>query len=59
MNNKQKNLSRRKFLGGTAAVAALSVLPMSLAGKESEYVDMPLQKGGGIRTGQDWCQPPR
>jgi sugar phosphate isomerase/epimerase len=47
MNKTQKNLSRRKFLGGTAAVAALSVMPLSLAGNESDYVEAPQQKGGG------------
>ncbi len=34
-NNSKKSLSRRKFLGSTATVAAFSMMPINLFGKSS------------------------
>jgi sugar phosphate isomerase/epimerase len=56
-NNKSKrNLSRRKFLGSTAAVAAFSLMPTSLFGKSSPVEKTvagtsPDSKFGGVQIG--------
>ena len=54
--NSKKGLSRRKFLGSTAAVAAFSMMPMSLLGKSSPSVKStagvnPDSKFGGVQIG--------
>jgi sugar phosphate isomerase/epimerase len=56
MNNSQKQLSRRKFLGSTAAVAAFSLVPLNLIGKsipmaESEAGAAPNSNFGGVQIG--------
>jgi sugar phosphate isomerase/epimerase len=55
-NNSGKSLSRRKFLGSTAAIAALSVVPVSLAAMGSsaapaEADEKPNSKFGGVQIG--------
>lgn len=53
----QKNLSRRKFLGSTAALAAFSMVPLSLSGgiatslKEKTDTSKPNSKFGGVQVG--------
>lgn len=56
-NKSKRNLSRRKFLGSTATVAALSIIPVSLFGKRSE-APKPMSSGinpdskfGGVQIG--------
>jgi len=56
-NNKSKRgLSRRKFLGSTATVAAFSMIPVSLFGKDAPASSMqagttPNSKFGGVQIG--------
>lgn len=55
-NNSKRNLSRRKFLGSTATVAALSMMPISLFGKSSPVAKAfagpnPNSKFGGVQMG--------
>jgi sugar phosphate isomerase/epimerase len=55
-NNSKRNFTRRKFLGSTAAVAALSMVPMSLFGKSSPVSKAvagasPDSKIGGVQMG--------
>ncbi len=55
-NNSGTRLSRRKFLGNTAALAALSVVPVSLAAVGSspaaaEADEKPNSKFGGVQIG--------
>lgn len=55
-NNSKKGLSRRKFLGSTAAVAAFSMMPMNFLGKSSQSVKSsaganPDSKFGGVHIG--------
>jgi sugar phosphate isomerase/epimerase len=55
-NNKKGGLSRRKFLGGTAAMAALTVMPVKLFGSEQQKPAVqtsakPNSKFGGVQIG--------
>jgi sugar phosphate isomerase/epimerase len=55
-NNSKKGLSRRKFLGSTAAVAAFSMMPVNFLGKSSPSVKSsagvnPDSKFGGVQIG--------
>jgi sugar phosphate isomerase/epimerase len=55
-NNIKKGLSRRKFLGSTAAAAAFSMMPVSLFGKASSATvakpgASPDSKFGGVQIG--------
>ncbi len=55
-NSVKKNLSRRKFLGSTATVAAFSMMPISLFGKNSPAVRVksgaaPESNFGGVQIG--------
>jgi sugar phosphate isomerase/epimerase len=55
-NNPKKEISRRRFLGNTAALAAVSMVPMNLLGKEpvkvsSEATEKPNSKFGGVQIG--------
>ena len=55
-NKSKSNLSRRKFLGSTATVAALSMMPISLFGKSSPATRKaaganPDSKFGGVQIG--------
>jgi sugar phosphate isomerase/epimerase len=55
-NNSKRNLSRRKFLGSTATVAAFSMIPMNILGKSSpvfkESVETtPNSNFGGVQIG--------
>ena len=54
--NQKRNLSRRKFLGSTATVAALSMMPISMFGKSSPEPKAvkgtnPDSKFGGVQIG--------
>ena len=56
MNSSKKGLSRRKFLGSTATVAALSMIPVSLFGKSSPAMKPaagtnPDSNFGGVQIG--------
>ena len=56
MNNSKKRLSRRKFLGNTAAIAAFSMIPAGSFGKgsiiaEAEAGAAPDSKFGGVQIG--------
>ena len=56
-NKKRNNLSRRKFLGNTAALAAFSVMPVNLLGRPLEdplispALEKPNSKFGGVQIG--------
>jgi sugar phosphate isomerase/epimerase len=55
-NNSRTQLSRRKFLGNTAAIAALSVVPVGLASAASSVApaaadDKPNSTFGGVKIG--------
>jgi sugar phosphate isomerase/epimerase len=55
-NKSKRNLSRRKFLGSTAAVAAFSMMPTKLFGKSATVVKdqtgtMPNSNFGGVQIG--------
>lgn len=56
-DNNKKNLSRRKFLGSTAALAAISMAPMSLIEKSPlivpafQKIKLPNSKFGGVQIG--------
>jgi sugar phosphate isomerase/epimerase len=55
-NNSRTKVSRRKFLGSTAAIAALSVVPVSLAAMGSSAAraaadEKPNSKFGGVQIG--------
>jgi nitrous oxide reductase len=52
----KKNLSRRKFLGSTATVAAFSLMPVNLFGKSSSVAKeatgtKPNSNFGGVQIG--------
>lgn len=55
-NNSKKNLSRRKFLGNTAALAAFSMVPLNLSAMDAPVVNAatgtkPDSKFGGVQIG--------
>jgi sugar phosphate isomerase/epimerase len=55
-NNSKRNLSRRKFLGSTATVAAFSMMPISLFGKSTPVAKevlgtKPDSNFGGVQIG--------
>ncbi len=55
-NKSKKSLSRRKFLGSTAAVAAFSVMPVKLFGTGMPFVkdqagSKPISNFGGVQMG--------
>jgi sugar phosphate isomerase/epimerase len=56
LKNNKRELSRRKFLGNTAAIAAFSMIPMNYLGKEpvaikSDAGEKPDSKFGGVQIG--------
>jgi len=56
INNPKKELSRRRFIGNTAAVAAFSIVPMNFFGKvngdiSAEAGEKPNSKFGGVQIG--------
>lgn len=56
INNPRKELSRRKFIGNTAAVAAFSIVPMNYFGKDQVETsdgagEKPNSKFGGVQIG--------
>jgi hypothetical protein len=60
---KSKNLSRRNFLGSTAAAAAFSVVPLNFAFKNAPRMapGKPDSNFGGVQIGAitySWCSMP-
>lgn len=56
LNIQKKGLTRRRFIGNTAAVAAFSMVPMNYFGKENDNIstkadEKPNSKFGGVQIG--------